>query len=68
MPAQLLAYFLRHVAEDQAQDLVAEGFLTAWRRRETAPDEPDLRPWLFKVARNVLRNHRRGTARRTAAA
>jgi RNA polymerase sigma-70 factor (ECF subfamily) len=61
---QLLAYFLRRVAEDHAHDLVAEVFLTAWRRRESAPDEPDLRPWLFKVARNVLRNHRRGTARR----
>lgn len=39
-------------------------FLIAWRRRAIAPDEPDLRPWLFKVARNVLRNHHRGAARR----
>jgi RNA polymerase sigma-70 factor (ECF subfamily) len=60
----LLAYFLRRVAEDHAHDLVAEVFLIAWRRRAIAPDEPDLRPWLFKVARNVLRNHHRGAARR----
>jgi len=60
----LLAYFLRRVAADHAHDLVAEVFLIAWRRRAVAPDEPDLRPWLFKVARNVLRNHHRGAARR----
>ena len=60
----LLAYFLRRVAVDHAHDLVAEVFLIAWRRRAIAPDEPDLRPWLFKVARNVLRNHHRGAARR----
>jgi RNA polymerase sigma-70 factor (ECF subfamily) len=61
---QLLVYFLRRGAGDHAHDLVAEVFLTAWRRRASAPSEPELRPWLFKVARNVLRNHRRGTARR----
>jgi RNA polymerase sigma-70 factor (ECF subfamily) len=60
----LLAYFLRRVSQDHAHDLVAEVFLIAWRRRAIAPDEPDLRPWLFKVARNVLRNHHRGAARR----
>ena len=60
----LLAYFFRRVSQDNAHDLVAEVFLIAWRRRAIAPDEPDLRPWLFKVARNVLRNHHRGTARR----
>jgi RNA polymerase sigma-70 factor (ECF subfamily) len=60
----LLAYFLRRVAEDHAHDLVAEVFLIAWRRRAIAPDEPDLRAWLFKVARNVLRNHHREAARR----
>jgi RNA polymerase sigma-70 factor (ECF subfamily) len=60
----LLDYFLRRVSQDHAHDLVAEVFLIVWRRREIAPDEPDLRPWLFKVASNVLRNHDRGTARR----
>jgi RNA polymerase sigma-70 factor (ECF subfamily) len=60
----LLDYFLRRVSQDYAHDLVAEVFLIAWRRRAIAPDEPDLRPWLFKVARNVLRNHHRGAARR----
>jgi RNA polymerase sigma factor (sigma-70 family) len=60
----LLAYFLRRVSQDHAHELVAEVFLIAWRRRAVAPDEPDLRPWLFKVARNVLRNHHRGAAQR----
>jgi RNA polymerase sigma factor (sigma-70 family) len=60
----LLDYFLRRVSQDHAHDLVAEVFLIVWRRREIAPDEPYLRPWLFKVASNVLRNHQRGAARR----
>jgi RNA polymerase sigma factor (sigma-70 family) len=60
----LLDYFLRRVGQDHAHDLVAEVFLVAWRRRAIAPDEPDLRPWLFMVAGNVLRNHHRGAARR----
>lgn len=60
----LLSYFLRRTAADPAHDLVAEVFLVAWRRRQTAPDGPELRPWLFKVARNVLRNHRRTVTRR----
>ena len=60
----LLDYFLRRVSQDHAYDLVAEVFLIAWRRRAIAPDEPELRPWLFRVARNVLRNHHRGAARR----
>jgi RNA polymerase sigma-70 factor (ECF subfamily) len=60
----LLDYFRRRVSQDSAHDLVAEVFLIAWRRRAIAPEEPDLRPWLFKVARNVLRNHRRAAARR----
>ena len=62
---QLLAYFLRRTDSDHAHDLMADVFLVAWRRRRTAPDKPHLRAWLFKVARNVLRNHRRGTARRS---
>jgi RNA polymerase sigma-70 factor (ECF subfamily) len=47
----LLAYFFRRVTDDDAHDLLAEVFLIAWRRRAIAPDEPDLRPWLFKAKR-----------------
>jgi RNA polymerase sigma-70 factor (ECF subfamily) len=47
-----------------AEDVVAETFLVAWRRFGEAPD--DLRPWLFGVARHVLRHHYRSEARRDA--
>ena len=47
-----------------AEDIVSETFLVAWRRFGEAP--ADLRPWLFGVARHVLRHHYRATQRRDA--
>ena len=47
-----------------AEDVVAETFLVAWRRFADAPS--DLRPWLFGVARHVLRHHYRAGQRRDA--
>jgi RNA polymerase sigma-70 factor (ECF subfamily) len=47
-----------------AEDVVSETFLVAWRRFGEAP--ADLRPWLFGVARHVLRHHYRATQRRDA--
>lgn len=65
--AAVLAYAARRTscAEDAA-DVLAETYLIAWRRIVTMPDEPDARPWLFTVARNVLANQHRATTRRTA--
>ena len=40
-----------------ADDLTAEVFVVAWRRRADIPDEA--LPWLYGVARRVLANHRR---------
>jgi RNA polymerase sigma-70 factor, ECF subfamily len=56
----VLAYMLRRVAA--AEDLTAEAFLVAWRRFGSVPDDP--LPWLMTVARNLIWNHYRGTARR----
>lgn len=63
--AQLLGYALRRAndAEDAA-DVVSETFLVAWRRLPEVPEEPAARLWLYGVARRVLANQRRGTARR----
>jgi RNA polymerase sigma-70 factor (ECF subfamily) len=47
-----------------AEDVVSETFLVAWRRFGEAP--ADLRPWLFGVARHVLRHQYRAGARRDA--
>ncbi len=65
--AAVLAYAARRTSSaEDAADVLAETYLIAWRRIESMPHEPDARPWLFTVARNVLANHYRATSRRTA--
>ena len=63
----VLGFALRRVARpEDAGDVTADTFLVAWRRLAHAPHGPELRPWLYGVARRVLANHRRGEKRRTA--
>lgn len=47
-----------------ADEVVAETFAVAWRRRDQLPEGDDARLWLFGVARNVVANHRRSETRR----
>ncbi len=54
----VLRYFLRRGAGDDAQDLTADVFATAWRRRDDVPEGAEL-PWLYRTAGFVLANHRR---------
>lgn len=54
-------YVLRRCWPDAADDIVAETFLTAWRRLDDVPGDP--LPWLLTTARNCLLNHRRGASR-----
>jgi RNA polymerase sigma-70 factor (ECF subfamily) len=51
-------YFVRRAAHVDVEDLTAEVFATAWRRREKVPQGFEL-PWLYKTASYVLANHRR---------
>lgn len=51
-------YFRRRAAHDDCDDLSAEVFAIAWRRREDVPPEAVL-PWLYRTAGFVLANHRR---------
>jgi RNA polymerase sigma-70 factor, ECF subfamily len=60
----VLAYALRRAPRAEAEDVVAETFLIAWRRLDEVPS--DERPWLLGVARRVLSNQRRAAGRRTA--
>jgi RNA polymerase sigma-70 factor (ECF subfamily) len=53
------------VGADEADDVLAETFLTAWRRRGDVPAD-DALPWLYAVAGNVVRNRRRSERRRIA--
>ncbi len=61
--AQLLAFSMRRVsAREIAEDVAADAFAVAWRRRDRIPD-PAL-PWLYAIAGNVIANQYRSTRRR----
>ncbi|NNL12098.1 MAG: sigma-70 family RNA polymerase sigma factor [Acidimicrobiia bacterium] len=60
----VLAYFLRRLDVESANDCTDEVFLTAWRRLDDVPTDRAARPWLFGVAHNVLSSHQRGSRRR----
>lgn len=56
-------YCLRRLPERTAHDAVSEVFLTAWRRCDAVSSGDESLPWLYGVAKNVVRNvdrsHRR---------
>ena len=58
-----MGFALRRVPAEEAQDVVAETFLVAWRRLDEMPAEP--LPWLLGVARNVIATRQRGHRRLT---
>jgi RNA polymerase sigma factor (sigma-70 family) len=61
----LLGYALRRTATEQdAADVVAETFTTAWRRLDEMPGGDEARLWLYGVARRALANQRRADRRR----
>jgi RNA polymerase sigma-70 factor (ECF subfamily) len=64
--APILAYAVRRTSNgDDAADIVAETFLTAWRRLDDLPPGDEARLWLYGVARRVLANHHRGERRKS---
>lgn len=63
----LLGFALRRVSRpEDAADVVAETFLTAWRRFDDIPPGDEARLWLYGVARRTLANQRRSAERRLA--
>ncbi len=63
----ICGYALRRVRDpEDAAEAVAETFATLWRRFDRCPQDADLRPWLFGVARRVIANQRRSQRRRSA--
>jgi RNA polymerase sigma factor (sigma-70 family) len=53
-------YVTRRIGPHDADDAVAETFLVAFRRRSSyRPDSADALPWLYGIATNVVRRHRR---------
>jgi RNA polymerase sigma factor (sigma-70 family) len=62
--ADVLAFLLRRCpTPEDAADCLAETYLVAWEKRNQIPAGEETRPWLFGVARNVMRRgyerHRR---------
>lgn len=50
--------YRRTANRSDAEDLLSAVFLAAWRRRQRLPAHCEL-PWLYGIATNVIRNHRR---------
>lgn len=62
--ASLLGYALRRTdTADDAADVVAETFLTAWRRLDEVPEGERGRMWLYGAARKVVANQHRARRR-----
>lgn len=67
--ADLLRFVTRRTSASDAEDVVAEAFLVAWRRVEDLPMAlGDQRAWLFGIARNCLLNNGRSHRRHDALA
>jgi RNA polymerase sigma-70 factor (ECF subfamily) len=61
----ILAYVTRRVGPHEAEDLAAETFCTAFRRRaDYVPVQSSALPWLYGIATNLLRGHSRAEGRR----
>jgi RNA polymerase sigma-70 factor (ECF subfamily) len=59
------AYCYRRLASDDVADAVGEVYLTVWRKIDRAPVGDEALPWMYGVARNVVRNSYRSTSRRS---
>lgn len=55
------------VGRDAAADIAAETFAQALRSADRMDPARDARPWLFGIANNVIRHHRRAEKRRIRA-
>jgi RNA polymerase sigma-70 factor (ECF subfamily) len=57
----LYRYVLRMLGGDryEAEDIVQETMLRCWRHQDLSRSAEDMRPWLFRVARNLVIDNRR---------
>jgi RNA polymerase sigma factor (sigma-70 family) len=63
--ATLHRYVARRLGEGVADDIVADTFLSAFRKRARFDPEasPDARPWLYGIAANLIGKHTRSEVR-----
>ncbi len=57
-------YCARRVPTDVVDDIVADTFLTVWRRLDDVPDGEEALLWMYGVAYRMIGHQWRGTARR----
>ena len=62
---QIYAYCRRRFAADVAEDVLADVFLTAWKKIDSAPSGEAALRWLYRIAYLTASNHRRGFTRRS---
>ena len=60
----VLDYVRRRVGVADAEDVLAQVFMVAWRRFRDIPLAPEDRLWVFGVARRAVAEHRRASLRR----
>ena len=60
------AYLARRVERDAVDDLAADVFAIAWRKRAAVTEGEEL-PWLYRIASYLVANHRRRAASRLSA-
>lgn len=66
--AEIHSYLSVRLGPEAADDLAAETFLTAFRKRHTFdPERGRARPWLYGIATNLIARRRRALARMLAA-
>jgi len=62
--AGISRYVTRRLGPQLAEDIVADTFLTAFRARSRYdPGRADAAPWLYGIAANLIRRHRRDEIR-----
>lgn len=62
--AVIHAYLARRIGSELADDLAAQVFTVAFERRRTfRPEAQSALPWLYGIATNLMRSHRRNERR-----
>lgn len=57
-------YLARRVEHRYVEDLAADVFAVAWQKRDSVAEGEEL-PWLYRIAGNLVSNHRRRIAATT---
>lgn len=64
----VFGFLARRVGADHAEDLTADVYIRAWKRRDSyRPERGVPRAWLFGIANNLLKDHRRRERRQLRA-